>query len=81
MRLPSTREDVGDSYYSLWRPPSVWPDRGSVDDRRSRVTGAFGRVLRERRLTAGITQEALAAQCGLHPTYISQLERGLNRRP
>ena len=37
----------------------------------------LGRVLAERRRTAGMSQEAVAFRCKLHPTYISQLERGL----
>ena len=41
------------------------------------VARAFGEVLRRHRLEAGLTQEALAARCGLHSTYVSQLERGL----
>jgi transcriptional regulator with XRE-family HTH domain len=44
---------------------------------RSAVAKAFGAVLRKYRDEAGLTQEALANQCGLHATYISQLERGL----
>ena len=44
---------------------------------RSAVAKAFGAVLRKYRLEANLTQEALAARCGLHATYISQLERGL----
>lgn len=44
---------------------------------RSAVAKAFGAVLRKQRLEADLTQEALAARCGLHATYISQLERGL----
>lgn len=44
---------------------------------RSAVAKAFGAVLRKHRLEAELTQEALAARCGLHATYISQLERGL----
>lgn len=42
-----------------------------------RVNKAFGRVLRNRRTGAGLSQEALAARCDVDPTYISQLERGL----
>lgn len=34
----------------------------------------FGPVLREARLAAGLTQEALAFQAGLDRSYISQLE-------
>jgi transcriptional regulator with XRE-family HTH domain len=37
----------------------------------------FGRVVRRRREAAGISQEALADEAGLHRTYISLLERGL----
>jgi transcriptional regulator with XRE-family HTH domain len=37
----------------------------------------LGRVIAERRRGAGLSQEALAFRCKLHPTYISQLERGL----
>lgn len=39
---------------------------------------ALGRVIAQRRRDAGLTQEALAYRCGLHPTTISQLERGVN---
>lgn len=34
-----------------------------------------GRV-RSLRLAAGYTQELLAERCGLHPTYVSSVERG-----
>ena len=36
----------------------------------------FGAVIRKRREAAGVSQEALADQAGLHRTYISLLERG-----
>ena len=39
---------------------------------------AFGEVLRELRLAAGLSQEALAHECGRHRTYVSMLERGIN---
>lgn len=42
-------------------------------------TAAFGEVLRELRTAAGLSQEALAHECGRHRTYISMLERGINR--
>ncbi|MCU1392049.1 MAG: Transcriptional regulator, family protein [Ilumatobacteraceae bacterium] len=37
---------------------------------------AFGARLKEVRLEKGLTQEALAHKAGLHPTYISNCERG-----
>jgi transcriptional regulator with XRE-family HTH domain len=36
----------------------------------------FGRLIRRRREAAGLTQETLAHEAGLHRTYISLLERG-----
>lgn len=38
---------------------------------------AAGRVIADRRRRAQHTQESLAEACDLHPTYVSQLERGL----
>jgi len=43
----------------------------------SSVDQQLGRVLADARRRAGLSQEALAAKAKLHPTYISQLERGL----
>jgi transcriptional regulator with XRE-family HTH domain len=43
----------------------------------STVERMLGRVIAETRRTAGLSQEALAFRCKLHPTYISQLERGI----
>lgn len=37
---------------------------------------AFGSRVRERRLAAGLSQMALASKVDLHPTYISDIERG-----
>lgn len=37
----------------------------------------LGRVLADTRRRAGLSQEVLASRAKLHPTYISQLERGL----
>ena len=45
--------------------------------RRKALTRAFGLVIREARLRASLSQERLAFSAGVHPTYISQLERGL----
>jgi transcriptional regulator with XRE-family HTH domain len=36
----------------------------------------LGDAIRERREELGLSQEDLALECGLHRTYISQLERG-----
>lgn len=41
---------------------------------------AFGAVLREAREKAGLSQDQLAHDAGLHRTYISLLERG-QRQP
>lgn len=45
--------------------------------RRRVLTKAFGHVVREARTASGLSQERLAFGAGVHPTYISQLERGL----
>ncbi len=37
----------------------------------------FALTLRKLREKAGLTQEELAARCGIHRTYVSQLERAL----
>lgn len=44
--------------------------------RRKSLTPAFGLVVRQARQDAGLTQERLAFKSQVHPTYISQLERG-----
>jgi transcriptional regulator with XRE-family HTH domain len=45
--------------------------------RRHFVAVAFGKVLRELRHEAGLTQEELAAEAELDRTYPSLLERGM----
>jgi transcriptional regulator with XRE-family HTH domain len=45
--------------------------------RRKVLSLAFGRVIREARQQAELSQERLAFRSGVHPTYVSQLERGL----
>ena len=42
----------------------------------SAVAGMFGERVRARRIELGLSQEALADRCGLHWTYIGQVERG-----
>ena len=39
----------------------------------------FGKVLRELRLEAGLSQEKLGLECDLHRNYVSLLERGLRQ--
>jgi transcriptional regulator with XRE-family HTH domain len=39
---------------------------------------AFGQVIRDLRLEAGLSQEALSLSCGRHRTYVSLIERGKN---
>lgn len=36
----------------------------------------LGRKIRETRVKEGYSQEELASRCGLHRTYISDIERG-----
>lgn len=49
------------------------------DRQRSRdlaIAAAFGQRVREVRLASNLTQESLAEAAGLHPTFISNVERG-----
>jgi transcriptional regulator with XRE-family HTH domain len=39
---------------------------------------AFGQVIRKRRKTQGLSQEALAEKADLHTNYVSLVERGLS---
>lgn len=41
------------------------------------LESVIGRIVAARRKRLGLTQEALAEATGLHPTYISLVERGL----
>jgi tetratricopeptide (TPR) repeat protein/transcriptional regulator with XRE-family HTH domain len=43
--------------------------------------GAFGELLRARRLAAGLTQEELAGQCGLSARALADMERSRTARP
>lgn len=44
---------------------------------REKLNRAVAAALVELRKSAGLSQEQLAFECDLHPTYISKLERGL----
>ncbi|MFD2644278.1 helix-turn-helix domain-containing protein [Pseudomonas japonica] len=39
----------------------------------------FGKVLRERRKLAGLSQEQLAAEADIQRNYVSLIERGVNQ--
>ena len=41
------------------------------------ISKLFGSAVRARRIAAGLSQEKLAERSGLHPTYISMVERGV----
>jgi transcriptional regulator with XRE-family HTH domain len=45
-------------------------------DARSQQHVALGLAIRQLRLASGISQEGLAADCGLHRTYVGGIERG-----
>jgi transcriptional regulator with XRE-family HTH domain len=40
---------------------------------------SFGRVLRDARKAAGLTQEQLALKAGVERNYVSLIERGINQ--
>jgi transcriptional regulator with XRE-family HTH domain len=42
----------------------------------SPVLDALGRAIRARRLERGYSQERLAEEAGIHPRYLSDVERG-----
>lgn len=44
----------------------------------SDLNKAIGKIIADLRRKSEHTQESLAFECELHPTYISQLERGLS---
>ena len=48
-----------------------------IDSQSPDIEFEFGRSLRILREAKGWSQEELADQCGIHRTYVSQLERGL----
>lgn len=43
----------------------------------SDIQEAFGRAIRKFRMDRGLSQENFADMCGLHRTYISDIERGI----
>ncbi|HEV3092532.1 MAG TPA: tetratricopeptide repeat protein [Candidatus Cybelea sp.] len=63
--------------------PKLGPNCGSIveNERRSGGPPEFGTLLRSFRLTAGLSQEALAERAGLSAHGVSALERGYRRTP
>lgn len=51
-----------------------WHKLGGVN---STLSQDFGRLVRQLRVAAGLSQESLAQAADLHPTYISMVERGV----
>ena len=45
-------------------------------DRKNKLQESFGKVIREKRLELGLSQEKLAEFASLHFTYVSSVERG-----
>jgi len=45
-------------------------------DRKTPLQMSFGKIVRLKRTAAGLSQEKLAEEAGLHFTYISSVERG-----
>lgn len=46
---------------------------------RDKITKAVGQRIRELRQQQGLSQEELAARCGLHRTYVGMVERAEKR--
>ncbi len=64
-------------YYSLLSESLINPIFEVVNNDKEKLETALAVVLRRHRSAQHISQEELAYRAGLHPTYISQLERGL----
>lgn len=47
-----------------------------TEKERETIRIGFGKLLRKKRHAAGISQEELAFQSGLHRTYVGSVERG-----
>ncbi len=49
---------------------------GSHNRKKTPIRIKFGKIVREKRYEADLTQEDLAEKADLHPTYLGSLERG-----
>lgn len=47
-----------------------------TEKEREEIRLGFGKLLREKRIAQGISQEELAFRSGLHRTYVGSVERG-----
>ena len=47
--------------------------------RAEQVSAAFGKILREQRTAAGVSQEQLALSADVDRTFVSQMERGIRQ--
>jgi ribosome-binding protein aMBF1 (putative translation factor) len=65
--------DYGQSRIRPFRCRTVSPRERSRD---KTIAVAFGERVRAAHLEAGMSQEALAEAAGLHPTFVSNVERG-----
>ena len=43
------------------------------------ISKLFGAAVRRRRMAASLSLETLAERAGLHPTYVSMVERGVRK--
>lgn len=59
----------------LWCHTFALDTVGAVDEG-DPIQIRIGRAVRAVRLDRGMTQEKLAAACAMHPTYVSDIERG-----
>jgi len=64
-----------------WYAPERWPNDAVREEWRVSTQRSFGEVLRRFRVSAGLTQEALAERAGLSARGLSDLERGSRRSP
>lgn len=64
--------------YIPWTESLRTPNH-AVIMRAEQVSAAFGRVLREQRMAAGVSQETLALSADVDRTFVSQIERGIRQ--
>lgn len=57
---------------------NIWGDMDTLLTKKERegIRRGFGKLLRAKRSSLGISQEELAFRSGLHRTYVGSVERG-----